>query len=208
MKVYLIRHGMTKGNKEKRYVGRTDESLLESEKKSLETVTAPQVQRLYVSPMLRCIQTADCLWNQERKMAGTQEKIVVPEFAECDFGRFEYHNYQELSGSKEYQDWIESGGTLPFPGGESVEAFKRRCQQAFFRVMEEEWNKENRDVQIGLVVHGGTIMAVLDEFSSPHQDYFQWQCGNREGYVCEVFFREHTLVLTKIVRIGGGRWNG
>ena len=27
MRVYLIRHSMTKGNKEKRYIGTTDESL-------------------------------------------------------------------------------------------------------------------------------------------------------------------------------------
>ena len=27
MRIYLIRHSMTKGNKEKRYIGTTDESL-------------------------------------------------------------------------------------------------------------------------------------------------------------------------------------
>ncbi|MDD6207101.1 MAG: histidine phosphatase family protein [Clostridiales bacterium] len=208
MNVYLIRHGMTKGNMEKRYVGRTDESLLESEKKRLCMDIGPQVQKLYVSPMRRCIETADCLWNQDNLYPGKPERVIVPAFRECDFGRFEYHNYQELNGTKEYQDWVDSGGTLPFPEGESVEAFKRRCQRAFYQIMKAEWKQEPIDRMIGLVVHGGTIMAVLDGFSSPHKDYFDWQCPNREGYVCEVLFMKDTLRLTHIAKIGGGRWNG
>lgn len=43
-----------------------------------------------------------------------------------DFGAFEGHNYQELSGDPAYQRWIDSGGTLPFPEGESREEFIRR----------------------------------------------------------------------------------
>ncbi|MFR2606513.1 MAG: hypothetical protein ACLTAX_15870 [Waltera sp.] len=38
----------------------------------------------------------------------------------------EGHNYQELSGDPAYQRWIDSGGTLPFPEGESREEFIRR----------------------------------------------------------------------------------
>ena len=36
------------------------------------------------------------------------------------------------------------------------------------------------------VVHGGTIMAVLDRFSEPHRDYYDWQIGNAEGFRAEV----------------------
>lgn len=43
-----------------------------------------------------------------------------------DFGAFEGHNYQELAGDPAYQRWIDSGGTLPFPEGESREEFIRR----------------------------------------------------------------------------------
>ena len=37
-----------------------------------------------------------------------------------------------------------------------------------------------------LVVHGGTIMAVLDRFSEPHRDYYDWQIRNGEGFQAEV----------------------
>lgn len=49
---------------------------------------------------------------------------IIEELSECDFGEFENKNYKELSGNQDYQRWIDSNGTLPFPGGESREAFK------------------------------------------------------------------------------------
>ena len=36
MKIYLIRHGETMGNREKRYIGRTDESLTKEAEQELE----------------------------------------------------------------------------------------------------------------------------------------------------------------------------
>ena len=64
MEVILIRHGITQGNKEKRFVGRLDVPLApEGEEMARETASLlPAVDRLYVSPMLRCRQTAGLLW--------------------------------------------------------------------------------------------------------------------------------------------------
>lgn len=36
------------------------------------------------------------------------------------------------------------------------------------------------------VVHGGTIMAILDAFARPHRDYFDWQVSTACGYHCEL----------------------
>ena len=65
MKLWLIRHGMTKGNQEHRYVGTTDEDLLPEEKERLQARTAdmnlhPAV--VFVSPARRCRETAACLF--------------------------------------------------------------------------------------------------------------------------------------------------
>ena len=38
-----------------------------------------------------------------------------------NFGSFEGKTYFDLNGNEDYQRWIDSGGTLPFPGGESRE---------------------------------------------------------------------------------------
>src|SRR5699024_3516046 len=91
IRMYLIRHGSTPGNREHRYIGRTEEDLCEEGILALKGQEAPEVQRIYASPMRRCIQTAKILYPG-------RPPVKIEEFRECDFGRFEGKNYQELSG--------------------------------------------------------------------------------------------------------------
>ena len=59
MDIFLIRHGMTPGNREHRYIGRTDEPLSEEGRAALlPPAWADQVESVCVSPMLRARQTA------------------------------------------------------------------------------------------------------------------------------------------------------
>lgn len=187
MKVYFIRHGQTKGNREGRYVGRTDEPLLAETKEKLfekslilKAVLSPDV--LYVSPMLRCCETAQILFPGK-------VQIEVDAFRECDFGEFEYRNYGELNGNPDYQRFIDSGGTCGFPGGETMDEFQDRCAREFYNMLSFEW-KRKPDSSIAFIVHGGTIMAILDRFSHPHKSYFEWQTENGNGYVAEVSYDE------------------
>ena len=198
MKVYFIRHGQTKGNREGRYVGRTDESLLSEARdrlseKSLLLKTVLSADVLYVSPMLRCRETAQILFSGKAQ-------IAVDAFRECDFGEFEYRNYRELNGNPDYQRFIDSGGTCGFPGGETMGEFQDRCVNEFCRVIDIERGRKP-DSSIAFIVHGGTIMAILDRFSYPHKSYFEWQTENGNGYAAEVSYDEKTrkLLLGHIV---------
>ena len=111
LELMLIRHGMTAGNRLSRYIGRgTDEPLSEERKQRLSAYSGKLPQLVFVSPMLRCRQTAEILFPG-------CTLHVVEELAECDFGEFENKNYQELDGNEAYQKWIDSNGMLPFPGG-------------------------------------------------------------------------------------------
>lgn len=176
MKIYMIRHGMTNGNREHRYVGITDEGLIPEEREALRERTMPSVTSVYVSPRKRCMETAEILYP-EKKLN------VVNELAECDFGEFEYKNYEELNGNPDYQKFIDSMGKSGFPGGEDRDTFQKRCVEGFLNIMKrEKLCKED----IAMVVHGGTIMAILDACSRPHKDYYDWQVKNGEGYVAEV----------------------
>ena len=127
MKIVLIRHGATAGNIKKRYIGITDEDLcasgIESIHNNIKAGYYQEVQAVYVSPMKRCRQTAKLIYPEYKQH-------IVPDFRECDFGIFENKNYKELSGNGDYQAWIDSNGTLPFPNGESMDAFKSRCLEA------------------------------------------------------------------------------
>lgn len=183
----LIRHGKTAGNLLGRYIGsRTDEPLCDEGREELAGKQLPEVERLYVSPMKRCVETAEILWPgfDRKKMQ------KVTDLRECDFGDFENKNYKELSGNGDYQAWIDSNGTLPFPNGESMDAFKSRCLEAFAHIVEEvsgaeqEWIASGKTgiFRAGIVVHGGTIMAILEQYGYPKAAYFDYQVKNGCGY--------------------------
>lgn len=198
VRIWMFRHGATKGNGERRFVGSTDEGITDGEKMRLAecgrrgtlhtkegVILYPgRNVPLYVSPMLRCRETAECLFPG-------REQIPVSDFREISFGRFEYRNHEELGGDPEYQAYIDSGGTREFPGGECMADFSRRCTEAF----------ESLDIQkeSAFVVHFGTIMALLDRYSEPHRDYFEWRVQNGGGF--RVLWNPGTKKMTDITEL-------
>ena len=181
----FIRHGETQANKERRYLGKTDESLSEEGMKILESYKIqkryPDVEYLFTSPMKRCMETAEIIYP-------TLCPIIIPEWEEINFGQFEYRNYEELKGDAEYQKWLSSGGTLNFPGGESKKDFILRCKSGLIRMCSElsqtlERNAK-KSVFVGMIVHGGTIMSLLSLYGG--KDFFDYKVSNGRGYVCEL----------------------
>lgn len=169
MKTVLIRHGKTAGNLEWRYIGsKTDESLCERGIAELKRRSYPEVSRVWVSPMKRCLETASILYPNLRPE-------IVEDFRECDFGAFENLGYAQLNGRADYQRWIDSGGELPFPGGESRADFSRRCVRAFDRLPRAE--------DCALIVHGGTVMAIMEAYARPRGSYYDFQVPNGRGYI-------------------------
>ena len=178
VEVLFFRHGATEGNLEHRYIGRTDEPLSQSGRAQLVRSGSDKAQLLFTSPMTRCIQTAELLFPG-------QQPHCIEEWREMDFGQFEGKNYEELKDVAEYQRWIDSNGTLPFPGGESRAEFVARVKCGMNRMIKSVTDDKKAFEQIktiACVVHGGTIMAVLSEDSG--EDYFSFQCKNGEGYRC------------------------
>lgn len=176
----LIRHGATKANMEHRYLGKTDEvlskegemQLFEYKKKGF----FPNIDYLFCSPMKRCVQTAEILFPELKP-------VEIEAWKEMDFGVFEGKNYLELQGDKRYQEWIDSNGTLPFPEGESREEFISRCDKGFRRMIEKlKPIKEEGHKTVGIIVHGGTIMALLSKYGK--EDYFDYQVPNGKGFIC------------------------
>lgn len=172
LKIIFIRHGATAGNLEKRYIGRTDEPLTEGGKRVLSLAKYPKADVVCISPMLRCRQSAEIIYPK-------QIYIVVNDLRECDFGKFEGRNYIEMKDDLNYQAWIDSNGKLPFPDGESNENFKKRCVAAFAAITEQ---YINNDITLAFVVHGGTIMSVLEYYSGTASSFYDWQVENGNGY--------------------------
>lgn len=183
--IIFIRHAKTAGNLEKRYIGRTDEPLCEVGIAELSEMRYPAADWVVCSPMHRCVQTARLIYPDSVLL--TDENL-----RECDFGNFEGKNYLELSGNPAYAGWIKSDGTLPFPNGESREAFQRRCVAAFDRAV-----SEYRFETMAFVVHGGTMMAILEQYALPKKGFYDYQVKNCHGFVTE-FDGSHLTVKREI----------
>lgn len=213
IQLYLIRHSMTAGNLKKRYIGRTDEPLCPEGIALLESYIQrnvyPEVERIYVSPMKRCVETAELIFGDrvlkanvtdgessqnnraESKSEQIQEDLLrdnfrkIEKLRECDFGIFENKNYKELSGCPEYQAWIDSGGTMTFPGGENPDEFRKRCVCGFDKIIKE--CRRDQIERVAIVAHGGTIMSIMDRYArgengQPDGSYYDYQVKNGEGY--------------------------
>ncbi len=173
----LLRHSFTEGNLKKRYVGVTDEPLCLDGTRFLKEHFYPDAEHIFVSPLRRCVQTARLIYPD-------RAFHIIEELAECDFGDFENKNYQELSDNPDYQKWIDSGAALPFPNGESREAFRWRTLRGFQKVVGYCLNRKAKSAAV--VTHGGNIMNIMEEYVSPKKDYYQWHVENGCGYLVEL----------------------
>jgi alpha-ribazole phosphatase len=180
--LYLIRHGATASNKRHAYLGKTDEPLSNEggaqilSYKDAGIYPAPCNDLLiFSSPLLRCLQTKDLLYPDNLA-------ILIPEWTEMDFGRFEGKNYQELNGDPDYQRWIDSGGTIAFPEGESREEFIARSMAGFEWCIKCMTGKIQKSAVC--IVHGGTIMAILSSLTDGN--YYDYQVKNGQGYKLEL----------------------
>lgn len=126
----------------------------------------------------------DPLYPDSRNPFSRKKLNIIDELAECDFGEFENKNYQELDGNEHYQSWIDSGGLLPFPGGESREEFKRRNVTGFQKAVN--GCLRNGISLAALVVHGGTIMNVMEEYADEDRSFYDWHVQNGKGYEVEI----------------------
>ena len=172
MTVFLIRHGQTRGNLERRYIGSTDQRLCARGREALEAVRPPAADALYVSPMLRCRETAAILYPG-------MEQTVVPGLQETDMGAFEGHTYEELKDNAAYQAWLDTSGEAAPPGGESKEQVRKRVLEAFRSIAA----RRGPEDTVALVIHGGTIMALLEALEPSHE-YYRWQAPNGGGFCC------------------------
>lgn len=178
IRVVLIRHGKTASNLEKRYAGRrNDDPLCPEGIRELESI-APQFRALvgdgrgvFSGALKRCVESARILFPDVAP-------IVVEELTEIDFGDFEGKTYAELADDPRYQAWLESGGTAPFPGGESRADFIKRTVESLEKAIEAAF--AGRFETAAFVCHGGNIMAFMSRKTGG--EYFDFQVPPCGGY--------------------------
>lgn len=172
MRVTLLRHAATAGNEQRRYVGRcTDEPLSAlGIEQCAQFGERRDVDKVYTSPLLRARQTAELCFPRARV-------VPVTGLEEFDFGVFEGRSAREMEHDSAYRTWVEGNCEGVCPGGESLDEFVSRTKRAFFGLLD--GARSRGEDHVVAVVHGGTIMAVLDGFYDKH-------VGNCEGYTVDV----------------------
>ena len=186
MIINFIRHGKTAGNIERRFIGSTNEPLCDAGIAELKNIVYPECERVISSPMTRCIETANIIYPSENISA-------YDELRECDFGIFEGKRHAEMDGDPTYIKWIENNGMTAPPGGENVDEFRERCAAGFLKAV-----GENRSLNaVSFVVHGGTIMSILEKYAVPHKEFYEYVTENGRGWLT-VFDGEKLRITGKI----------
>ncbi|OUN40591.1 histidine phosphatase family protein [Faecalibacterium sp. An77] len=187
MKIYLLRHGVTEYNTQKRYQGQRDIPLSTKGRAMLRRADFdPEV--VYVSPLTRARQTAKILFPEARQ-------VVVPDLREMNFGTFEGRNYIEMEQDPDYLAWVASNCESTCPDGERKEDFSARVCAAFARLVDQAF-AEGKD-QLVILAHGGTQMASMERYALPRKTYHEWCGPNAGGFVLEgdadTWQKEHHL---------------
>lgn len=159
MALYLVRHGETDWNREKRFQSRTDVPLNETGLNQARMMRDELRRRganfvaARCSPLSRAVETARII------LEGTGlEAIVEPAFIELDFGSFEGRLESELRAQygEEYDRWRASEYTQTPPGGgESIISGAERVRA---RLLELKQPAIDGDVLI--VAHQAVNMAM------------------------------------------------
>ena len=181
MKVHLIRHGMTRANKERIYCGRTDlpltaegVSMILSLKKE---ISYPAGDTYFTSGLLRTSQTLDLIY-------GKKSFTAVPEISEIDFGLFEMRSYEELKDDILYQQWIADTDNNRCPRGESGNDFKKRAVLGFKKILS---ICADRGAETAVIVtHGGVIAKIMDLHRPGKKTFYEWLPALGRGYTVDL----------------------
>ena len=175
MKVYLLRHGETEYNTQRRYLGRSDIPL--SPRGLADLAPADFCpQKVCISPLRRTAETAKILFP-------TARLVPIDGLREMDFGIFEGRTSLDMANLPEYREWVDGGCLGRIPGGERKAEFCQRTCAAFSMLADQA--ADAGEELLTIVAHGGTQMAVLERFALPSRDYFAWRGPYGGGFVLD-----------------------
>lgn len=173
----VIRHGITQGNLDGKYIGITDlplcaEGVAELYSK-LEKNQYGSVQKVFVSPLKRCRETAAILYPEA-------VTVEIPELIEMNFGDFENKKAEDLMNIPKYKSFLKGGLDNPPPNGESMRAVVERCVAAMEKIVSSMFQEGMTNCAV--VTHGGIIMNMLSCFGVPKYNPNDLACDFGEGF--------------------------
>lgn len=176
-RISLIRHGSTEANEKGIYIGKTDYPLSEDGIIELQNKTRkfiyPDVDRVYASPLKRCVQSAEILFPDSQIQK-------LDDLRELDFGDFEGKSVDELIDKPEYKEWLKGGVDNNPPNGESIKMLVFRSYNAINEIVRQ--MMEEDILHCAVVTHAGIITNMLSCFGLPKIDPKEISCLPGEGF--------------------------
>ena len=192
MLIYLLRHGLTEYNAQKRYQGQRDIPLSPEGIAQLRRADFdPDV--VYVSTLQRTGQPAKIVFPHAKL-------VVVDGLKEMCFGSFEGRNFIEMEKDPEYQAWVEANCESSCPDGERKTDFSDRICRTFAALVDKALS--DGEERLVILAHGGTQMAAMERYALPHRDYYKWCAPNAGGFVLDAkdWAEKRVLYLVKTVQ--------
>lgn len=178
--LYLVRHGRTLWNMEKRYLGHTDVPLhrnAAAELKALQLKIKQEelaFQYVYISDLVRAMQSLQIIAPHLVSKAVRDHRI-----REYHFGDWEGSTYDMLKDNPTYRSWIDHPERITPPGAEPFTAFEERISQFVeCRLLPILENKDGVDLSSGgtqismkmaypkvlIITHGGVIRQLVSAY--------------------------------------------
>lgn len=179
--INFLRHGALDETLKGKYIGSSDVHLSEKGKEGLikvrDSVGYPMPQKLYSSPLARCVESCEIVFPG-------MEIYTLPAFAECDFGEWEGKGAAELAADPLFASWLQNSETTPPPKGESGKEFASRICRGFERLVERMSAEGVTNATV--ITHGGVIMTLLSVYGIPQAESYRWRMDNGYGFSVRV----------------------
>lgn len=181
LELIFIRHGMTETNKKGCFAGVTDYPVIPEELANLKKIISehpyPQVDAVFCSPLLRCRQTAKCIYPKH-------SIIEIRDLIEVDFGVFEGAYAPDIMRIMGASLFLNRDLSLTFSGGESLQNVLDRAISAVNQIIAQALERQYQTVAV--VSHAMLIGTFLQYQADSVLSHEVLSCPNGFGISVEV----------------------
>jgi len=192
MQLWLIRHGETDWNVQRRFQGSSEEPLNENGQKQAKSL-APRLQNMhfdaiYASDLIRVRQTAELALDSRSNQVQFDARL-----REVDFGNWEGLQWEEIRTRypDDFARWIADRNENPH-GGDTLSDVVERVKNFLQDIRQQ----HNEDATILLFAHGGSL-AILISLLLGTNPLRWWQFHLQNCTLNHLYLYSETNVLSR-----------
>ncbi len=197
IRLYIVRHGETDWNRERRAMGRKEIPLnrkgLEDARKVAKLLRAKGIKAIYTSPLRRTVETAEAIGEETGARIVRDERLI-----EIGIGPWEGRPFDELLREEGYRRFLEDpDGSLP-EGVEPAGMVQKRGMELIGEIIEDHGHGS-----FVLVSHADVIRPILCHYLHiPLRHMRSFNVDNASVSVVEMGERRSRVLLLNY-RAGG-----